>query len=139
MADKDSQKENKLPARSKSADVKKKDGYENVESVGSLEIKRVDQEADDFTAKQDQALLQYRVTGVVGEFCDPLRDQEPDIAPEYGVAPHPELYNPAPPKSSVGAYASRTRLTDPYEDKVKADDPSVAQGLSADTGTASGR
>ena len=68
--------------------AKKKDHVEAIDS-DDLDI-----------VEQNEALLHYKVTGEVGKFVDPLRDQEPDIAPERGVAPHPELFNPAPPKGS---------------------------------------
>jgi|SRR6185436_3123919 len=54
------------------------------------------------TAAQDRALMNYKVTGIVGDYVDPTRDQEWDIAPEFGVAPHPELANPAPPSKGFG-------------------------------------
>ncbi len=56
----------------------------------------------EFLKAQDEALLHYRLTGESGVYIDPLRDQEPDIAPELGVAPHPELANPAPPAAGSG-------------------------------------
>lgn len=134
MADKDT--DNTLPKRDTKVTAKKESGSEHLSVPGSsLKVRRVDQGDDNYTRYQDEALLNYKVTGVVGDFQDPLRDQEPDIAPEFGVSPHPELQNPAPPKSSVGAQASRSRVTDPIEEKVKQDDASRAQGQSADTGT----
>jgi hypothetical protein len=139
QATKDSDSDSKnttLPKRETKVSSKKEDGSEHLKVPGSgLKVRRIDREDDDYTQRQDEALMHYRVTGVVGDYQDPLRDQEPDIAPEFGVAPHPELQNPAPPKHSVGAQASRSRVTDPVEDKVKEDDPSRAQGQSADTGT----
>lgn len=62
-------------------------------------------EHQEFLDEQDQALAEYRVSGVVGKYQDPTRDQEPDIAPEFGVAPHPELQNPAPPADSFSGRA----------------------------------
>ena len=132
MADKDT-KEKAPEKKDTKVTSKKEDGSEHLKVPGSsLHVRRVDREDKDYFKHQDEALLKYRVTGVVGDFQDPLRDQEPDIAPEFGVAPHPELQNPAPPESSVGATATPTRLTAPIEDKVKEDDPAVAQGLSTD-------
>jgi hypothetical protein len=54
---------------------------------------------------QNEALLRYKVTGVVGAYADPTRDQEPDISPALGEAPHPELGNPAPPAASFSGEA----------------------------------
>lgn len=48
---------------------------------------------------QNEALLHYKATGVNEGYVDPLRDQEPDIAPEKGVAPEPMLFNPPPPQA----------------------------------------
>lgn len=45
---------------------------------------------------QNEALLKYKVTGHVGDYVDPTRDQEADISPKFGQAPHPELANPEP-------------------------------------------
>src|SRR6476469_102527 len=114
-------------AEKKDTEVKarKEDGYEVLDVPGSaLEVKRVDPDAKSYNDDQNKALLDYKVTGVVGAFVDPLRDQEPDIAPEFGVAPHPELQNLAPPKAAVGSTASDTLVTQTVEDKVKNDDPS---------------
>jgi hypothetical protein len=129
--DQDNQ-ENQLPERDSNVETKKEDGSVHYTVPGSaLPVRSVDTESDDYNDRQASALLRYKVTGVVGDFIDPLRDQEPDIAPEFGISPHPELHNPPPPKSAVGSVASNTRLTAPVEDKVEADDPSLAQGLSA--------
>lgn len=128
----DSDSKNTLPKRDTKVSSKKEDGFEVLDVPGSsLEVKRVDTEDDNYTKSQDEALLRYKVTGVVGTFRDPLRDQEPDIAPEFGVAPHPELQNPPTPENSVGSTNRDTVLTQPIEDKVKNDDPSVAQGINA--------
>ncbi len=59
----------------------------------------------DYAQGQNEALAHYRVTGEAGVYIDPTRDQEPDIAPELGVAPHPELANPAPPAESFSGQA----------------------------------
>ena len=53
-------------------------------------------------SEQDEALWRYKETGKVGDYKDPTRDQEWDIAPEYGVGPHPEQENPAPPAEGFG-------------------------------------
>lgn len=55
--------------------------------------------------EQNKALMHYRLTGEAGVYVDPTRDQEPDIAPELGVAPHPDLANPAPPAASFSGRA----------------------------------
>ena len=71
-------------------------------------IKEVKHEADGgqkWHDEQNAALMHYRLTGDVGVYVDPTRDQEPDIAPELGVAPHPELANPAPPAASFSGRA----------------------------------
>ncbi len=59
-----------------------------------------------FAKQQAEALIHYKLTGVndLG-YIDTTRDQEPDIAPEFGVAPHPELANPAPPRTSFSGRA----------------------------------
>ena len=62
-------------------------------------------DAAKFMEEQNAALMHYRRTGEAGVYIDPTRDQEPDIAPELGVAPHPELANPAPPASSFSGRA----------------------------------
>lgn len=62
-------------------------------------------DAAKFADEQNKALMHYRLTGEAGVYIDPTRDQEPDIAPELGVAPHPDLANPAPPKSSFSGRA----------------------------------
>lgn len=54
---------------------------------------------------QNEALLHYRATGFNPGYVDPTRDQEPDIAPEFGVSPHPDLGNPAPPAASFSGRA----------------------------------
>lgn len=87
--------------------------------------------SDEFYQRQDEALRHYKITGEVGEFLDPLRDQEPDIAPEIGVAPHPELANPAPPKQAISAVPSASPVVTPVEDKEEADNPDAARGLAA--------
>src|ERR1051326_855023 len=126
---------NTLPDRKEKVDSKKEDGLEVLDVPGSnVTVKRVDTKAKSYSQLQDEALLHYKVTGEVGTYIDPGRTQEPDIAPEYGVSPHPELFNPAPPESTQNAGfadAADTNLTDSVEDKNKADDPSVAQGLTA--------
>lgn len=71
------------------------------EKAGVLDVIDVEERADDLE-EQAEALLAYRVSGEMGIYRDQSRDQEPDIAPELGVAPHPELANPAPPEDLVG-------------------------------------
>lgn len=46
--------------------------------------------------EQARLLAEYRVSGINRGYIDQSRDQEPDIAAEFGVAPHPELFNPVP-------------------------------------------
>lgn len=58
-----------------------------------------------FIDEQNKFLSEYKLTGVNPGYIDPTRDQEPDIAPEFGVAPHPELFNPAPPAESFSGRA----------------------------------
>ena len=69
-----------------------------------VEVKH-DADSADFVQEQNEALMHYRLTGEAGKYVDPTRDQEPDIAPELGVAPHPDLANPAPPASSFSGRA----------------------------------
>lgn len=86
-------------------------------------IKEVKHEADGdakWMQEQNEALMHYRATGEAGEYVDPTRDQEPDIAPEFGVAPHPELANPAPAESSFSGKALDPELVPmlkPVEEK----------------------
>lgn len=76
-------------------------------SVPAVEVsaKSAEDSNDAYLRKQNEALMHYRNTGEVGVYVDPNRDQEPDIAPEIGVAPAPDLANPAPPSDS---YSGRT-------------------------------
>jgi len=78
--------------RDESAEKVKKSG-------GTLPVAVPDK---DNVAAQDRALQAYKVTGVTGDYVDPTRDQEWDIAPEFGVAPHPELHNVSPSKEQAG-------------------------------------
>lgn len=74
-----------------------------------LEIEKVEfpEDGGDAEFAQEQARLytEYKLTGVNRGWIDTTRDQEPDIAPEFGVAPHPELANPAPPSTSFSGHA----------------------------------
>jgi len=83
---------------------------------------------------QDKAFFHYTVTGEVGGFVDPSGDQVDDIAPEFGVHPHPELQNfPSPLADVPGSSAQRAttstvlsltekeRIAKEAEDKAKAD------------------
>lgn len=115
--------------RSKKLSVKKEDGYEVLDAKGSVPVYRVDTEDENYGRSQDEALLAYKVTGVVGDFRDPLRDQEPDIAPEFGVSPQPELQNPPSPEGVPGSNDVTSILTRPLEEKVAADDPDTARGV----------
>jgi pyruvate/2-oxoglutarate dehydrogenase complex dihydrolipoamide acyltransferase (E2) component len=91
---------------------------------------------------QDQALLDYRVSGINKGYVDPSRDQEPDIAPEFGSAPHPELFNPdASQLGSIGAQPSNDPRTELEEDRDLPEDPeknaetqSVGDGTEPGTG-----
>lgn len=86
----------------KSKDNKSADGAEIVEVVHPGGD-NVDQE---FLDQQNAALIHYKLTGVNDQgYIDTTRDQEPDIAPEFGVSPHPELANPAPPRESFSGRA----------------------------------
>ncbi len=78
----------------------------DTEGLEIVEVEHPEEDADaKFLKEQNEALLHYRLTGEAGVYIDPTRDQEPDIAPELGVAPHPELANPAPPSSSFSGRA----------------------------------
>jgi len=57
--------------------------------------------------EQAKLLAEYRVTGVNRGYIDQSRDQEPDIAAEFGVAPHPELFNPKPHEDAIESGAGR--------------------------------
>jgi hypothetical protein len=71
-----------------------------------VEVEHPGADADQaFLDEQNKALIEYKLTGVNRGYVDTTRDQEPDIAPELGVAPHPELINPAPPRESFSGRA----------------------------------
>ena len=59
----------------------------------------------DDAQEQARLLSEYRVTGVNRGYIDQSRDQEPDIAEDFGVAPHPELFNPKPHDDAVASGA----------------------------------
>jgi hypothetical protein len=101
-------------------------GTSEVSNEGSVPVVAVEHPGeentnDEFLKEQDEAYLEYRATGRQGKYIDALRDQEPDIAPEFGVAPHPELANAAPPE---GFYTGEALNPDanpvvrPFEEKV---------------------
>ncbi len=54
----------------------------------------------DGSAQELEAYLAYRASGhnSLG-YHEPTRDQEPDVAPEYGIAPGADLFNPEPPEA----------------------------------------
>lgn len=88
-------------------------------------VEKVEHEADGdakWMEEQNRALLHYRLTGENHGYVDPTRDQEPDIAPEFGVSPHPDLANPAPPAASFSGRALNP-ATNPmvldYEEKAE--------------------
>ncbi len=85
------------------------DGLKEVKVKGSalpvVEVAIPEDDDSDYAQGQNEALMHYRVTGEAGVYIDPTRDQEPDIAPELGVAPHPDMANPAPPESSFSGQA----------------------------------
>lgn len=95
-----------------------------VSEEGSVSVVAVEHPGEDaneeFLRNQDEAYLRYRVTGEVGDYIDPLRDQEPDIAPEFGVAPHPELANPRAPEgffTGVNLDPDANPVVRPFEEK----------------------
>ena len=72
---------------------------------------------------QNEALLDYRRSGINRGYVDPGRDQEPDISPEFGSAPHPELFNPdASVLGSIGAQPSNDPRTVPEADRELPED-----------------
>jgi hypothetical protein len=78
----------------------------NSDPIEVVEVEHPGEDADaSFLREQNEALLNYKLTGEAGVYIDPTRDQEPDIAPELGVSPHPDLANPAPPASSFSGRA----------------------------------
>jgi hypothetical protein len=78
----------------------------NTDPIEVVEVEHPGEDADaSFLREQNDALLNYKLTGEAGVYIDPTRDQEPDIAPELGVSPHPDLANPAPPASSFSGRA----------------------------------
>jgi hypothetical protein len=91
-------------------------------SVPVVEVAVPDEPSAKYLRGQDEALMHYRLTGEAGVYIDPTRDQEPDIAPELGVAPHPELANPAPPASSFSGQAlsvNANPMLVPVEEKAE--------------------
>jgi len=126
------------PNRSEDAEKKVKGA-----TAGGLDVGVPD--ASD-TKAQDRALQNYKITGVVGDYVDPTRDQEWDIAPEFGVAPHPELHNvspnpdhagkpgmglPAPTQAGYGGNPTAATKALPVEEKAKR-----AEELDKETGDA---
>lgn len=64
----------------------------------------VQAEAEDRELDLDQqarALVEYKLTGVNRGYIDQSRDQEPDIGPNFGESPHPELFNPEPHADAI--------------------------------------
>jgi hypothetical protein len=97
----------------------------------SLDIVKVEHPGDEHDAAwledQNEKLVEYRLTGVNRGYVDPTRDQEPDIAPEFGVSPHPELFNPAPPASSFSGRAlDESKVPMVKDAKEKAEDAKEA-------------
>jgi hypothetical protein len=90
--------------KSDKVEVNDEPGAQEIETNSALKVVRVNppkdggEVTDDWHNEQAQALNDYRVSGHPGIYLDQSRDQEPDIAPELGVAPHPELANPKPPE-----------------------------------------
>jgi hypothetical protein len=75
---------------------------------------------DDFVEQQNEAYLRYKHSGLNDQgYIDPSRDQEPDIAPEYGVSPHPDLFNPAPPENAEGSKPSNSEQVLSFEEKTE--------------------
>lgn len=108
------------------SEVKVKDAASPVERVAVPE-----NPSAKYWQEQNEALAHYKVTGEVGAYIDPSRDQEPDIAPEFGVAPHPELANPAPPEGSFSAVAANSPVVADVEDKEEAGDEAVSEAVAA--------
>lgn len=104
---------------------------EDEASVGVQRVEVPDEPSAEYLKEQDAALLHYKLTGEAGVYVDPSRDQETDIAPELGVSPHPELANPAPPKSSISAVAARGSVVQPVEEKEERGDEATSEALAA--------
>jgi hypothetical protein len=79
------------PETTKEVDVKGADAVVEVVPQG-------EDASEAYNREQNEALMKAKLTGNRGVWVDPTRDQEPDIAPELGVAPHPELSNPRAPE-----------------------------------------
>jgi hypothetical protein len=93
--------------------------------VKAVEVKSGDDADAEYLQRQNEALYRYKVTGIRGEYVDPTRDQEPDIAPEFGVSPHPELANPPAPEgpyTGVNLDPDRVHVLKSPEEKTKAYD-----------------
>jgi len=93
----------------------------------ALPVVKVEPQGEDaseaYIREQNEALYRYKVTGERGVYIDPTRDQEPDIAPELGVSPHPELANPRTPEgpfTGVNLRAEDNPVLQSVEDKDKA-------------------
>lgn len=89
--------------------AKKTDNGSNGQEVREVVHPGTEYDAD-FVKSQNEALTEYKLTGVNPGYVDPTRDQEPDVAPEFGVHPHPELANPAPPAASFSGRALNPNL-----------------------------
>ena len=117
------------------------------EGLEIVEVEHPGEDADaEFIREQNEALLAYKATGQPGKYIDPTRDQEPDIAPELGVHPHPDLANPAPPASSFSGRAldvsanpmlksadekqeDAKEATEAFNERLKARDAAFEAGL----------
>jgi len=101
------------------------DGRKTVDDSGTIPVVAVevpDKPSDEWHRDQAEKQLDYRVTGVNRGYIDQSRDQEPDIAPEFGASPHPELFNPRPPDVDglgIGRPAHGP-VVEPFEEKQKA-------------------
>ena len=124
-------KETQKPEENKTAAEKTEEradasGTREVDTDGAVQVVAVEHPGsentdEEFLKSQDEAYLRYRVTGEQGAYIDSLRDQEPDIAPEFGVAPHPEMANARAPEgffTGVNLDPESNPVVKPVEEKI---------------------
>lgn len=73
-----------------------------------------------FIEDQNAALVDYRLTGVNRGYVDPLRAQEPDLAPEIDQLPGLGNFNPPPPdEMQKGGMITKEASSDPRTDLME--------------------
>ena len=122
-----------MPKKKKVEDAKELETAEDIAEAHAP----VNDEVD-FIKDQNAALTHYRLTGHNLGYVDPIRAQEPDVAPEPDVLPGLGVFNPPPPLESQRGFISKPASDDPrtatMDEKEKLADESdgtvsVATGL----------